>query len=182
MGCGQSKPNDVNCARVGVDRPGKSTVANNSSNSTTLAKTHGVQGKQENDDGLHPNDWKGSANDQSGSNHHPSSSGSLSDALDLASLRKEMKSQGDIAKTVVRIEVRQNNANKVPSWLLALCMLFLSLCTSHTGSIWYTYRKNLRGSHKRTHPWIRSFGRRATMCTSSNWHRICRQVSRFGDR
>ena len=37
----------------------------------------------------------------------PSSSTSISDALDLASLRKEMKSCGDIAKTVVRIEVRE---------------------------------------------------------------------------
>lgn len=37
------------------------------------------------------------------------SSTSISEALDLASLRQQMVSDGDIAKTVVRIEVNDNH-------------------------------------------------------------------------
>lgn len=150
MGCSQSKPSDVNCARVAADRPGKSAVANNNNNnnsSATLPKKPDVQRKQENDAGSHPNNSKGSSNDeqQSGRSHHPSSSGSLSDALDLASLRKEMKSQGDIAKTVVRIEVRPRTA-KVPSG----CTLYAakSLHVPHRLHLVHLSRKFMRESQR----------------------------------
>ena len=108
MGCSQSKANEVeppkNSARVAADRTGKSAMVNRHESSNAPVRKEGDL--QANNKVSFPDNPQGST-DELTTVKQPSSSTSISDALDLASLKKEMKSCGDIAKTVVRIEVRE---------------------------------------------------------------------------
>ena len=103
MGCSQSKANDVEppnkCGRVAADRPRESAAVSVESRKVPRQAAETNQAPDS-----HPREHA-SKDKHEEAVCHQSSSASISDALDLASLRQEMKSDGDIAKTVVRIEV-----------------------------------------------------------------------------